>query len=51
MRQGDADFSEDCIAHLQAALELEDPAEKDFHIRQVLQANADKHSLREKVIE
>ncbi len=30
-------LSEDCIEHLQQALESDEPAEKDFHIRQVLQ--------------
>lgn len=27
----------ECISHLEAALDVEDPAEKDFHVRQALQ--------------
>ena len=31
-------LSDQCKAHLESALEMQDPSEKDFHIRQVLQA-------------
>lgn len=31
-------LSSACKSHLEAALENDDPSEKDFHIRQVLQA-------------
>jgi len=33
-----AKLSDQCKDHLESALEREDPSEKDFHIRQVLQA-------------
>lgn len=32
------ELSEDCKEHLQKALENDDPSEKNFHIRQVIQA-------------
>lgn len=35
---GSCQLSEDCIDHLNQALEEDEPAEKNFHIRQVLQA-------------
>ena len=31
-------LSNECKAHLETALDSTDPSEKDFHIRQVLQA-------------
>lgn len=31
-------LSDQCKNHLESALEMEEPSEKDFHIRQVLQA-------------
>ena len=33
-----AKLSKRCKEHLESALETEDPSEKDYHIRQVLQA-------------
>jgi len=33
-----AKLSNQCKEHLESALEMQDPSEKDFHIRQVLQA-------------
>ena len=33
-----ARLSEECTVHLEEALQCDDPSEKDFHIRQVLQA-------------
>ncbi|GAA1335066.1 hypothetical protein GCM10009647_077040 [Streptomyces sanglieri] len=33
-----AKLSAQCKEHLESALETKDPAEKDYHIRQVLQA-------------
>ncbi len=33
-------LSPECTAHLEQALAETDPAEKDFHVRQVLQACA-----------
>lgn len=32
-------LSPECTAHLEKALAETDPAEKDFHVRQVLQAS------------
>lgn len=34
----DAQLSDDCLSHLEEALDAEDPAEKDYHIRTVIQA-------------
>ncbi|WP_165875179.1 hypothetical protein [Natrarchaeobius chitinivorans] len=31
-------LSEQCKDHLEKALESDDPSEKDFHVRQVIQA-------------
>lgn len=31
-------LSDECIEHLEKALHKDDPSEKDFHVRQVLQA-------------
>ncbi len=34
-------LSAECRQHLEEALQNEDPSEKDFHVRQVLQAYAE----------
>ncbi len=36
---GMGELSEDCKRHLESALDSDDPQEKDFHIRQVIQAS------------
>ncbi|WP_290816028.1 hypothetical protein [Halovivax sp.] len=35
---GLSQLSEECRAHLEKALETDDPAEKNYHIRAVMQA-------------